>query len=294
MRTSRLRRLARLGPNLLLIAAAVYFLLPFVSMLRFAMQRVPMVDLGWHTLFKRWTVSTLSEAFRTAGFGAALTLSLKLALGTVLGTLVLLVPTALYVRLKLPEARSFVELLSVLPYVVPPIAIVAGVAAFFRPNAKWFLNSPYSLIPFYITLALPFTYRALDAGIRAIDVRTLVDASRSLGAGWGTTLFRALLPNLMSAVVSSSFLTAAVVLGEFTIANNLLRETFPVFSLKVYQDSPLGGLALAFMTLVGSTALLGLMMLLLRHWTKRDGTDAVAAVADLAAVDAAAGRHPYS
>ncbi len=267
------RRWARLGPNLLLITAAVYFLFPFISMLRFSMQRIPMVDLGWHTLFRRWTTSTLAEAFHSAGFGDALTLSLKLALGTVIGTLVLLVPTALYVRLKLPEARSVVELLSVLPYVVPPIAIVAGVSAFFRPNAKWFLNSPYSLIPFYITLALPFTYRALDAGIRAIDVRTLVDASRSLGAGWGTTLFRALLPNLMSAVVSSSFLTAAVVLGEFTIANNLLRNTFPVFSFRVYQSSPLGGTALAIMTLVGSTALLGLMTLLLRRWTRREGTD---------------------
>ena len=282
------RRLTRLGPNLLLLAAVVYFAFPFVSMLRFSMQRVPMTDLGWHTLFKRWTVSTLTEAFHQAGFSDALTLSLKLALGTVVGTLVLLLPTALYVRLKLPEARSFVELLSVLPYVVPPIAIVAGVAAFFRPNAKWFLNSPYSLIPFYITLALPFTYRALDAGIRAIDVRTLVDASRSLGAGWGTTMFRALIPNLMSAVVSSSFLTAAVVLGEFTIANNLLRQTFPVFSLRVYQSSPLGGLALAFMTLVGSAALLGLLTLALRRWTKREGTDVLTVATEAAVTTAAA------
>ena len=49
-------------------------------------------------------------------------------------------------------------------------------------------------IPFYAVLAMPFTYRSLDAGLRAIDLRTLVDASRSLGAGWGTTMFRVLVP----------------------------------------------------------------------------------------------------
>lgn len=263
------RRIGRLGPTLLLVAAALFFIVPILSMLRFAMQRVPMVDLGWHTLFKKWTFSTITEAFREPEFGKTLTYSLKLAVGTALGTLVLLLPTTLYVHLRLPKSRSFVEFLTVLPYVVPPIAIVAGVSAFFRPNAKWFLNSEYSLIPFYITLALPFTYRALDAGVRAIDVRTLVDASRSLGAGWTTTMFRVLIPNLMTAIVSSSFLTIAVVLGEFTIANNLLRTTFPVFSLQLYQKSPLGGLALAVMTLVGSTALLGFLTVLLRLRARR-------------------------
>lgn len=258
------RRIGRLGPTLLLVAAALFFIVPILSMLRFAMQRVQMVDLGWNTLFKRWTFSTITQAFHEPQFGKTLTYSLKLALGTVLGTLVLLLPTTLYVHLRLPRSRSFVEFLTVLPYVVPPIAIVAGVAAFFRPNAKWFLNSEYSLIPFYMTLALPFTYRALDAGVRAIDVRTLVDASRSLGAGWLTTLFRVLIPNLMTAIVSSSFLTIAVVLGEFTIANSLLRTTFPVFSLQLYQSKTLAGLALAVMTLVGSTALLGFLTVLLR------------------------------
>jgi putative spermidine/putrescine transport system permease protein len=183
----------------------------------------------------------------------------------------LLLPTALFVHLRLPRARSLVEFLTVLPYVVPPIAIVAGVAGLFRPNARWFVNSNYSLIPFYVVLALPFTYRAIDAGIRAIDVRTLVDASRSLGAGWVTTLRRVLIPNLSSAVVSSSFLTAAVVLGEFTIANTLSKRTFPTFTLEYAQKSSQGGMALALLTLVASTALLGLFTVFIRRRARQRG-----------------------
>ena len=141
-------------------------------------------------------------------------------------TLALLLPTTLWVHLRIPKARTFVEFLTVLPYVIPPIALVAGILPI-KPHARWFLNSDYSLIPFYTVLALPFTFRAIDAGVRAIDVKTLVDASRSLGAGWGTTLRRALIPNLRTAIISSSFLTAAVVLGEFTIASVLLKQTLP-------------------------------------------------------------------
>ena len=224
--------MGRIGPNLVLVAAAVFFIAPLLSMTRFALQKVPMPLLNWSTVFDKWSLSALTDAFKEPHFGPTLLLSLRLAAGTVIVTIALLLPTALFVHLKLPKARPIVEFLTVLPYVVPPIALVAGVAAFFRPNARWFLNSDYSLIPFYVVLALPFTYRAIDAGIRAIDLRTLVDASRSLGASWLTTFWRVLIPNLTTAIVSSSFLTAAVVLGEFTIANNLSKDTFPPFTLE--------------------------------------------------------------
>ena len=269
------RWLGRLGPNVILVAAAVFFLAPLVSMARFALQSVPVVRLGWHTLFQRWSLKGLTGAFHEPAFGSTLRLTIGLAVATVLLTQLLLVPTVLFVELRLPAARSLVEFLTVLPYVVPPIAVVAGVAAFFRPNARWFLNSPFSLVPFYVVLALPFTYRAIDAGIRAIDVRTLVDASRNLGAGWVATVWRVILPNLSSALISSSFLTTTVVLGEFTIANTLLFKTFPTFTFEYYTRSPQGGNALSLLTLVMTTALLAMFTLALRARTRKRGDIAV-------------------
>ena len=266
------RRFGRLGPNLVLIAAAIFFVAPLLSMTRFAFQTVPMVKLGWSTLFDRWSLKSLTEAFDEPNFWPTLSLSLKLALGTVIVTLALLVPTALYVQLRLPRARGLVEFMTVLPYVVPPIALVAGVAAFFRPNARWFLNSDYSLVPLYVVMALPFTYRAIDAGIRAIDVRTLVDASRSLGASWPSTLRRVLLPNMSASLISSAFLTATVVLGEFTIARTLAKNTFSTFSFDYFGRKAQGGISLALFTLVGTTALLGFFTLLTRGKARRQTT----------------------
>jgi putative spermidine/putrescine transport system permease protein len=82
-------------------------------------------------------------------------------------------------------------------------------------------------------LAMPFVFRSLDAGIRAIDVRTLVEASRNLGAGWGTVLFRVLLPCLRTAVINSAFLCFALVMGEYTISS-ILNYTKP-FPVWLYQ-----------------------------------------------------------
>ena len=191
----------------------------------------------------------------------------KLAIGTVVLTLGLLLPTAIWVHLRLPRARPLIEFLTVLPYVVPAIALVAGIKVI-QPHIRWFLNSDYSLIPFYVVLALPFTYRSLDAGIRALDLRTLVDASRSLGAGWGTTLRRALVPNLRTAIISAAFLTTAVVLGEYTIANVLLRSTLPTFNQGFRATEPQGSYGLALLTLVATTALFALLSVLTR---KRGG-----------------------
>lgn len=269
------RRFGRLVPNLVMIGAALFFLFPLIAQIRFAFQKVLVLQLGWSTLFDRWTISPLTDAFHADGFTTTLWLSIKLALLTVLLTMALVLPTVLWVHLKVPKVRTFIEFLTVLPYVIPPIALVAGIRVI-QPHARWFLNSDLALVPFYTVLALPFTFRALDAGIRAIDLRTLVDASRSLGAGWGTTLFRALIPNMRTAIVSTSFLTATVVLGEFTIASVLLKDTFPTFMNTYYGSHGQGGMALAVVALLGTTALLMILTFLTR---KRGAAQAVSAYA---------------
>ncbi len=259
----------RLGPVAVVLLSTLFFVLPLVAMARFAFQGVPMISLGWSTLTKKWSLEGVTKAFKDKEFQSALGLSLRLAAGTVATTLVLLVPTTLWVHVRIPKARAFVEFLTVLPYVIPPIALVAGILPL-KPHARWFLNSNYSLIPFYTVLALPFTFRSLDAGVKAIDVKTLVDASRSLGAGWGTTLRRAIVPNIRAAIISASFLTAAVVLGEYTVARTLLKRTLPAFMAQYQGREPQGGMALALTALVGTTALFALLSVLTRPRRRRE------------------------
>ena len=95
-------------------------------------------------------------------------------------------------------------------------------------------------------LAFPYMFFSLDAGFRSIDVHTLTEASQSLGASWTTTLFKVILPNIRAAALAASFLTLAIVMGEFTIANLAAFHTFPIFIQYVNESQgfPAGALTL--------------------------------------------------
>ncbi|HZB42855.1 MAG TPA: ABC transporter permease subunit [Ilumatobacter sp.] len=271
----RRSRFGRVLPTVVLIVSGLFFILPLLSLARYAFQNVPTILLDFGTLFDKWSLSGLELALKDDGFWTSLQLTLKLALGTVALTLGLLLPTAIWVHLRVPRARSLVEFVTVLPYMIPAIALVAGILII-KPQARWFLNSEYSLIPFYVVLALPFTYRSFDAGLKALDLRTLVDASRNLGAGWGTTMFKVLVPNLRVAIISASFLTAAIVVGEYTLADTLLIETLAPFQQKFVGREPQAGYALNLLALLVTTLLFALISVLTRKRNPKRKTFAYA------------------
>jgi len=119
-----------------------------------------------------------------------------------------------------------------------------------------------------VILALPFVYRALDAGVRGADLRTLTEAARSLGASWPRVLVSVVLPVLRTSVLNASFLTFALVLGEFTIASILGFETFPVWILKISGDDPQLSVSVSVLSLGVTWGLL----LLISALDRRRGT----------------------
>ena len=202
--------------GLVLLVAGAYFLIPIYAGLKFSLQNV-----GGHFSFQ--AIQNLPSA---PGFSGAFWLSMRLAIVTLVVATLLMVPTTIYVHLRLPRMRRVMEFVTILPIVIPPIVIIAGIL----PAAPlWAKSSPYLLSFLYVVLAMPFIYRSLDAGLSAIDLKTLVEASRSLGGNWIKTMTRVILPNLRSALLSAMVLTLALVLGEFTMASLDLWTTIPVW-----------------------------------------------------------------
>ena len=201
-----------------LIMAALYFLVPLFSTAQFSLET------SLHGYGFKWYVDTFKDpAFRTSFF-----FSLRLAAETVVIGMVLMVPTVYWVHLKLPQLRPVMDIVSILPFVVPPVALVVGLSGAFQVM-PWLLASSHLLALLYVILALPFTYRSLDAGMSAINVRTLTEAAQSCGApAWKTLLF-VILPNIRTSMLSGAFLTLAIVMGEYTISSLLLFQSFAVY-----------------------------------------------------------------
>lgn len=194
-------------------------------------------------------LSAYRRIFAEPDLVATLGTSLRVALGTIALTLLLVVPTVAWVHLRVPRLKRVVEAISVLPLVIPAVVLVTGVLTTFSAAPNLIKGTPAILALEYVILALPFTYRAIDVGVSAVDLRTLVEAARSLGAGWGTVLVRVVVPNIRTAILNASFLTLALVLGEFTMASLMLFNTFPVWIVSIGQSQAAGAVALSLFSL---------------------------------------------
>lgn len=197
-----------------------------------------------------FTFAPLIEAMSTGDAVPALKNTLLLTVATTLLMLVILVPTNIFLNLKSRSLAKVAELLSVLPMVIPAVALVSGVSEFYRLVAPSFINSIWSLVPLYVVLSMPLAYRAIDAGVKALDLRTLFAAATSLGAKPLATIWQVVLPNLRTAMLSAALLSISLTLGEFAMASLLLHYTFPVFMVEISSTSPKGIAALSFITTI--------------------------------------------
>ncbi|WNZ13049.1 ABC transporter permease subunit [Streptomyces sp. 11x1] len=245
---------------LVFACAGLYFLVPLAASVIFTVD-VP----GEGVTFDAYT-----RILSTDGFVTSLLLSLELAAATIAVVLLLMVPAMVALRLGAPRLRPVVEVVCALPLVVPPIAFVAGLGTVLKwgpehlsrtPLFQTFVavqnpDFPVVLVLAYVVMALPFVHRALDAGLRAMDVRTLVEAARSCGASWPQALVRAVLPNLRGALLNSAFLTLALVLGEFTVAQLLGFRPFAVWIVNVSGSQAQLSVAVSVLSLLVTWAML--------------------------------------
>ena len=231
----------------ILLLAFVFFLGPIAASIRFSL-----IQLNGKDGFGNYT-----KIFHDGPLGASLVTSLEIAGLTTAIMLALMLPTVVWVRLRLPKLTLWVESVSILPIVIPPIVMGAGLAALQKNSGttiqNLLFNSPVSaLTPFYVILALPFAYRSLDVGVRAIDLRTLVDAARSLGASWPRLIIRVILPNVRTAVLTAASLTIALVLAEVVISGVLLYGTYPVELVNEGQSDTGLAVALSMLSLAAT------------------------------------------
>ena len=211
---ARRRRRLNLFRYLAFTLFGLFFLLPFLAMVRFSLQgNKP----------GTWSLAAWTQIASYPGLLSAVEITLELAVLTCVVVLVLLVPTMIWIRLRVPRLELTVEFLCTLPLTIPAIVLVVGVAPIYNRIQHYSLSA-LMLFWIYVILALPYAYRARAAGLGGIYVTPLSEAARSLGASWFTVMVRVISPNMRQGILNALLLTFALVLGEFTIAFLLLYD----------------------------------------------------------------------
>lgn len=236
---------SRMGAWIAMLVGAGYFLIPLAATFEFSLR----MRRGEYSLDAYRAVFADPLFQQTFGY------SLCMALLSIVFGLVLVVPTAYWVHLKAPKWRAVVEFITLLPLVIPAIVIVFGYLRLYGSDSWLPLTGSVEatnllLVCSYVTLALPYMYRAVDTGLRTLDVKTLTEAAEVLGAGPLDTLWHVIFPNLTSAILSGAFLTFAIVIGEFTVASLLDRPAFGTYlqligANRAYEPSALAVIAFA-------------------------------------------------
>jgi putative spermidine/putrescine transport system permease protein len=240
----------------------------FLSVLYFFIPLIATFEFSLHA--KKGTLSLLAyqNVIDDPAFWKTFVFSSTIAILTILLSLLLMVPTVYWVRLRLPRWRPAVEFVTLLPFVIPAIVLVFGLIRVYSGSlTNYYIgNIPVGtdvlLIAGYIILGLPYIYRSVDAGLGAIDVITLTEAAQSLGAGWGTILFRVIIPNLRSALLSAAFLTMAIVIGEYTIATFMVGlKAFGPYMWQIGQDKAYESSSLAVISFLLTWIFMGIIFL---------------------------------
>ncbi|MFE1316849.1 ABC transporter permease [Kitasatospora phosalacinea] len=252
----------RVWRGTVLLLAGLYFLVPMAASVWFSIDDVDGVSFDAYT-----------GLLSAPGFTDSLVLTLELAAVTVVVLLLLLVPAMIAVRLGAPRLRPVLEVVCTLPLVVPPVALTAGLIGVLRWGPDHLMDTPFFqtfvfvqqpefplvLVVAYVLMALPLAHRALDSGLRAVDVRTLVEAARNCGASWPRAVLSVVVPNLRGALLSAAFLTLALVLGEFTTASILGYQPFAVWIYSVGNSRGQMSVAVSVLSLLITWVLLLLL-----------------------------------
>jgi putative spermidine/putrescine transport system permease protein len=237
----------RVARWLLLLAFAAFFAVPLLALLNFSTKDPFTKERSggaWQALTQDPTMTD------------AITTSLLLAVITVVGMVVLLVPTMIWVRLRVPGATRLVEFLCLLPLTIPALVIVVGLRNVYAWVNYFVGDSPLTLAFIYVVLVLPYSYRAIDASLSSIDATTLAEAGRSLGASWFTVVTRVILPNIWPGVLGGAFIAVALVLGEYTISSLTHYNTLPVVIVLISKANAPESMAAALASLLFAAVLL--------------------------------------
>ena len=236
---------------------AAYFIIPLIATFEFSLK----MRRGYYS-FDSY-ISVFSDPLFQATFLYSTVIGL---LSIIVGVLVV-VPAVYFVRLRVPSLKPFVEFITLLPLIIPAIVLVYGYIRLYNsssiiPFTGSAIGTDILLTCAYVTLALPYMYRAVDTGMRTIDVQTLTEAAQIAGANTAQIIGRIILPNILVAVLSGAFLTFAIVIGEFTIASLLNRPAFGPYLQNIGANRAYEPAALAIISFIITWGAMGMINVL--------------------------------
>jgi putative spermidine/putrescine transport system permease protein len=237
------------------VTTVALFAVPLLSTLEYTLR-----DRDGHSL-THWA-DVLSPAKWDSTFApikVGLLNSLGLIVLTVAIVLLLVAPTMILVNLRFPRLRRVMGFLTLLPLTIPAVVLVVGLAPIYLVIGRALGTGAWTLALAYGITVLPFVFRSVQAAVDAIDLKTLAEAARSLGARWPQVALTVIAPNIRGGLLAASLISVAVVLGEYTIASLLNRQNLQTALVLVNRQDAYVAVVFSLLALAFCFVLLALI-----------------------------------
>ena len=237
---------------------------------------LPILSTYIFSIATRWDRTILPEGFTSefykdatdaSYFATSLRNSLILSLSTILVSLIIIIPTVYWVYVRLPQAKSILDILMILPFGIPTVVLALALVQVY--NGTPLGRTPELLIGAVFIYSMPFMYRPISNALRSIDALTLTEAGQSLGASTLQVMLKVIVPNIYPGIISGSLLVFATVFAEFTLTKLILGARFKTFPLLLVEYTRINGnIAAAFSVISFTIAWLVSLLIL---WIGKKG-----------------------
>jgi len=221
-----------------------------ILILFLAFMIIPVIATLIFSISTRWDRTLLPEGLTLEWWGKVTTrgafrLTLRnsffISLATALALGVLVTPAAYWAHFRNPKSKVIFEIMSALSFGIPGVILALSLIRFYSGIPLPLINTPNILLFACMELSFPFMYRPVANALDSIDVRTLTEASQSLGGSWFQTLLRVILPNITPGVLSGFLLVFSTVFAEFTLTNLLVGARFKTFPIYLVEFTRFDG-----------------------------------------------------
>jgi putative spermidine/putrescine transport system permease protein len=191
---------------------------------------------GWSSgLTLKWVTKVWAD------YQSSIWRSIAIACATLIVVALLGVPLA-YVLHRLASSRAWlarlIEELLMLPVALPGIATALALIVLYGAVGNLRSSWVFILIG-HVLFTLPFMVRSVLAVMASIDLHTLEEGARSLGANFWQRLFTIVLPNCAPGVLAGALMCLTLSVGEFNLTLLLhtpFTQTLPVGLADAYAS----------------------------------------------------------
>lgn len=206
--------------------------------------------------------------------GFLLGLALSCGIATIVTFLALLVslPLARLLGLCRFRGKSFLEVLVILPLLVPGFVAAMGLHETFL---HWSLTDTFvGVVLIHLVPTTPYMVRALATGFALLGTR-LEDQARTLGAGPLRIAWSVTLPRLLPAIVVGSTFVFVASIGEYLLTLLIGGSSVPTLPLQLYPyiasgDRPIAAAGSLLLCAGPLAAILLIEAGLARHYSFRE------------------------